>query len=408
MQEKSQSVTILGATGSIGRSAIDVLSQHRNRFSVSAVVGGRNVKALAAMARELNASFAAIADEAAGADLKTALSGSGIQSGAGANALLEAAGRDADIVIAGISGTAGLLPTYAAMQSGRSLVLANKECLVCAGAPFMAQARAQNVPILPLDSEHNALQQALGKGVIEDVARMTLTASGGPFRTWNHAKIKAATPDQALAHPTWSMGDKISIDSASLMNKGLELIEAHHLFGIAPQKLHVLVHPQSIVHGLINWIDGSITAGLAPPDMRIPLADCLGNCFGNSFGGGRRLNLNRPPLDLAQIATFTFEEPDMERFPCLALAQVALAMGGAMPTILNAANEIAVEAFLAQRIGFMDIAACVEETCNAMNKAASINLESVDHALKIDEEARIVAVQMITRISVSFQASLLA
>jgi 1-deoxy-D-xylulose-5-phosphate reductoisomerase len=292
-------VTVLGASGSVGSSTASVIRQHRERFTVSAVVGGRNVVALAAVARELGASFAAVADARRRDELRDALAGTGIASGAGASAVLEAAERDADVVVAAISGTAGLAPTYAAVKRGRCVALANKESLVCAGQVVMGAARAADARILPVDSEHNALQQALGAGALTDVASMTLTASGGPFRTWSREQIARATPAQAAAHPTWSMGAKIHIDSASLMNKGLELIEAHHLFRMPSERLDVLVHPQSVVHGLVYWRDGAVTAGLAAPDMRIPIAHCLGL--------GERLPLSRPCLDLAAIGALTFE-----------------------------------------------------------------------------------------------------
>ena len=350
-------ITILGATGSIGRSTADVVLADAGRFEVAAVVGGRDARALAGVARRLGARFAALAHDGGGAELRSELSGSGIACGAGAGAVLEAAARDADVVVAGISGTAGLAPTYAALKPGRRIALANKESLVCAGQAFMANARRLGAEILPVDSEHNALYQALGAGRAEDVVSMTLTASGGPFRTWPREKIAAATPAQAAAHPVWSMGSKINIDSASLMNKGLELIEAHHLFGLRADQLDVLVHPQSIVHGLVHWRDGSVTAGLGVPDMKIPIAHSL------SFEA--RLTPPVRALDLAAIGSLTFEPADEERFPCLALAKQALQEGGAAPTILNGANEVAVEAFMAGRIGFFDIARLVEATCDA-------------------------------------------
>ena len=380
-----QRVVLLGATGSVGRSAAEVVRAHRDRFAVEAVVGGRNAQALASLARDLGARFAAIASEAAGPELAQWLQGSGVACGAGPAAVLEAAQRDADVVVAAISGAAGLRPTYAALSAGRRIALANKETLVCAGHVFMAEARRLGVTIEPVDSEHNALAQALAAGSVEDVASVTITASGGPFRTWPRDRIARATASEASRHPTWAMGAKINIDSATLMNKGLELIEAHHLFGLAPDQLDVLVHPQSIVHGLVHWRDGAITAGLAPPDMRVPIA--------NSLAGGARLDMGLPRLDLAAIASLTFELPDEDRFPCLGLARHALCAGGAWPTVLNAANEVAVEAFLAGRVGFLDIARIVDAACEASVARSSAAPASVDEALAIDQEARRLAIQ---------------
>jgi 1-deoxy-D-xylulose-5-phosphate reductoisomerase len=373
-------VTILGATGSIGASTADVVRSHRDRFGVTAVVGGSDAEALARTARDLGAEFAALADERQGRALREALAGTGIHSGAGQAAVLEAVERPADVVVAAIGGVAGLVPTHAALKPGRAIALANKESLVCAGEAFLRDAKRTGARVLPVDSEHNALQQALGAGKPEDVAGMTITASGGPFRNASLDEMARATPAQACAHPTWSMGMKINVDSATLMNKGLELIEAHHLFGLRHDQLDVLVHPQSIVHGLVHWRDGAVTAGLAQPDMRIPIAHCLGL--------GDRISLSAPRLDLAAIGRLTFEPADEERFPCLALARSALREGGAMPTILNAANEIAVEAFLAGRIGFLEIAALVEDACRW---AAGRNWQapsSIDEALAIDREVR--------------------
>jgi 1-deoxy-D-xylulose-5-phosphate reductoisomerase len=379
----TQTLTILGATGSIGRSTADVVLAHRDAFRVQAVVGGRDAEALAAMARRLDARFAALADPEGGAALKAALAGSGIGSGAGETAVLEAVDREADVVLAAISGTAGLKPTHAAMKAGRRIALANKESLVCAGRVFMTDAARVGAEIVPVDSEHNALQQALAAGANADVTVATITASGGPFRTWERERIAACTPAEAAAHPVWSMGNKINIDSATLMNKGLELIEAHHLFSLEADRLDVVVHPQSIVHGLVQWRDGAVTAGLAAPDMKIPIANAL------QFGG--RLTMPLPRLDLAAIGRFTFERADEERFPCLHLAREALRAGGALPTVLNAANEIAVQAFMAGRIGFYGISSMVEAVCAALSAHAARAPASVQEALAIDEEARRIA-----------------
>ncbi|WP_188910459.1 1-deoxy-D-xylulose-5-phosphate reductoisomerase [Salinarimonas ramus] len=374
-------ITILGATGSVGRSTVDVVRAHPESFVVEAVVGGRDAAALADLAIALDARFAAVADEAAGPALKDALAGSGIACGAGESAVLEAAEREADVVLAAISGAAGLAPTVAAMKPGRTIALANKECLVSAGVAFMAHAARMGVTLRAVDSEHNALEQALRAGRREDAIALTLTASGGPFRTWERARLERASVNEALAHPTWSMGAKISIDSATLMNKGLELIEAHHLFGMPADRLEVLVHPQSIVHGLVHWRDGSITAGLGAPDMRIPIVNALSL-------GDARLDLDLKRLDFAALGGFTFEPADRERFRCLALAEAAMAAGGGAPTVLNAANEIAVAAFCAGRIGFFGIAEAVERTLDAMSATTLPAPASVADALTLDAQTR--------------------
>ncbi|MGU3539372.1 1-deoxy-D-xylulose-5-phosphate reductoisomerase [Methylobacterium sp. A54F] len=374
-------VAILGATGSIGRSTMDLLAQHADRFRVGAVVGGKDAAALAKLARETRAQFAALADEACGPELREALAGSGIPNGAGEAAVLEAVAREADIVVAAVSGAAGLKPTHAALRLGRTVALANKESLVCAGDAFMRDAARYGAKLLPVDSEHNALAQALGEGAIADVAKMTITASGGPFRTWTRERIAAASAAEAAAHPTWSMGMKINIDSASLMNKGLELIEAHHLFALEPARLDVIVHPQSIVHGLVYWRDGAVTAGLAMPDMRVPIAHCLGL--------GERLTIARGrTLDLAAAGSLTFEPADEGRFPCLAIARAALADGAAAPTVMNAANEIAVAAFIRGQIAFYDIAGLVERACTHFAGTYRTAPADVEEALAIDAHVR--------------------
>ena len=388
------SVTVLGATGSIGRSTADLLSQHPDRFRTEAVVGGRDAAALAKTARALNARFAALADEAGGPALAEALSGSGIGHGAGASAVIEAAPREVGIVVAAISGAAGLAPTHAALRLGRTVGLANKESLVCAGDAFMRDAARYRAKILPMDSEHNALQQALGTGRAADVVRMILTASGGPFRETPRDEIAAAPATKAAAHPTWSMGLKINIDSATLMNKGLELIEAHHLFALPADRLDVVVHPQSIVHGLVEWRDGMVTAGLAVPDMRVPIADCL--ALGGHGPEGERLSIaNGRRLNLAAIGRLTFEAPDEARFPCLRIARATLAAGGAQPTVMNAANEVAVAAYIAGRIGFYGVADLVERTLERLAPRYPGPPEDVDAALAIDHDARAHATELL-------------
>src|ERR1700751_3112041 len=337
-----QTVTLLGATGSIGECTIDMLKRERERFRVEAVSANKNAAALAALARELGARFAAIGDPAAYGELKGALSGTRIKAAAGESGLVEAAQRPAQWVIGAITGAAGLKPTLAGAERGVLVARANKECLVCAGGLFMRRAAACGATVLPVDSEHNALFQAMSAGRREDVRRVILTASGGPFRTASAAAIRAATPEQALRHPNWSMGPKVTIDSATLMNKGLEVIEAYHLFALRPEETDVLVHPQSIGHGLVEFRARSLIAQLGSPDMRIPIAHCLA-------WPEQRLNGPAPRLDLAKAAALTSEAPALERFPALRLARCAREAGGGAPTVLNAANEVAVEEFLARR-----------------------------------------------------------
>jgi 1-deoxy-D-xylulose-5-phosphate reductoisomerase len=380
-RSRPRRIVLLGATGSIGRSTVDLLERDPGGFEVAAVAGGRDVEALARVARAVGAKFAAIADPNALGALKQALSGSGIEAGAGPAAVVEAAEREADLVISAIVGAAGVVPTHAALRLGRAVALANKECLVCAGAPFMREAEKAGARLLPMDSEHNAIFQALGGADPATIERMTLTASGGPFRTWTRTAIAEATPEQALAHPNWAMGPKITIDCAGMMNKGLELIEAHHLFGVPAARLDVVVHPQSIVHGLVSFSDGAVTAGLAVPDMRVPIAHCL------AFPD--RLTTPSRRLDLAAIGQLTFERPDFERFPALRLALDALGEGGGLPTVLNAANEIAVEGFLSRRIGFEGIHRHVAAACEAALKDGTAREPgSVEEALDIDHIVR--------------------
>jgi 1-deoxy-D-xylulose-5-phosphate reductoisomerase len=387
-----RTVTLLGATGSVGASTIDLLKRQRERFRVEAVSANKNAAALAAVARELGARFAAIGDPAAYGELKSALSGTGIKAAAGESGLLEAAERPAQWVIGAITGAAGLKPTLAAAERGAIVALANKETLVCAGALFMRRAAAAGATVLPVDSEHNALFQAMSGSRREDVRRVILTASGGPFRTASTEVVQRATVEQALKHPNWSMGAKITIDSATLMNKGLELIEAHHLFALAPEQIDVLVHPQSIIHSLVEFCDGSLIAQLGSPDMRIPIAYCL--------AWPERMAGPAPRLDLARAATLTFEEPDLARFPALTLARRALEAGGALPTILNAANEVAVAEFLARRLNFAGIPALVEATLEAaVAKNWTAEPENVDEALSIDHNARLLARALLPEIA---------
>lgn len=342
-----RSLTILGATGSVGGSTLDLVARHRDRFRVEAVTAKSDAAGLARIAREYGARFAAVADDKAYDALKAALAGTGIEAAAGEQAVVVAAARPADIVLAAISGAAGVAPVLAAIEAGTTVALANKESLVAAGDLVMGTAARRGVKILPVDSEHNAVFQALAGSRMDDVEMVWITASGGPFRTWTAEAIARARPEDALKHPNYAMGAKVTVDSAGLMNKGLELIEAHHLFGLPPDRLKALIHPQQVVHGMVGYRDGSVVAQLGAADMRVPIAHCLG--YPERIDGpSRRLNL-------AEIASLTFEEPDLDRFPALRLAIEAMAAGGRAPTVLNAANEVAVEAFLARRIGFSDI-----------------------------------------------------
>ena len=376
-----RSISILGATGSIGASTVDLIKRNRDRYRVETVAAGRNAAALAKVARDVGAAIAVVSDKAAYADLKDALAGSGIEAAAGESALVEAATRPVDWVMAAIAGAIGLKPTLAAIERGMTVALANKECLVCAGGLFMRRAKATGATVLPVDSEHNAIFQSLCSGPREGVKRIILTASGGPFRTWTIEQIRAATPEQALKHPNWSMGPKVTIDSASLMNKGLELIEAHHLFGLPISQIDVLVHPQSVVHGMVEYRDGSVVAQLGSPDMRIPIAHCL--------AWPERIDGPAVRLDLAAVRQLTFEDPDLVRFPALRLAREAIATGGAAPTVLNAADEIAVAEFAAGRIPFPAIPALVEATLEAAARRGLLDEpDSIAEALAVDHDAR--------------------
>jgi len=352
-------ITLLGSTGSIGKSTLGVVAHARKLHGaevlpLEALSAQSNVELLAAQAREFRPRIAVIGDPSLYEQLKGALTGSGIEAGAGRDAVIAAAARSCDVTMVAVVGAAALEPALAAVRRGAIVAIANKECIVAGGALLQEAIEASGASVIPVDSEHNAIFQVLNGGSVEDVSRVTLTASGGPFREWTTQRMKAATPEQAIAHPVWSMGKKNSLDSATLMNKGLELIEAHYLFGLAPEQLDVLVHPQSIVHCLVAYADGSTLAHLSAPDMRTPIA--------HAIAWPRRIASPSPALDLTRAKPLTFENPDPRRFPCLGLAQDCLRAGGRAPTILNAANEIAVEAFLGRRIGFLDIARVVEET----------------------------------------------
>lgn len=382
-----RSVTILGSTGSVGKNTVELVEARPDLYRVEALVANVNAELLADQARRLKAKFAVVADETKGAELKALLAGSGIEVGAGASAVIEAAERPAEWVMAAIVGAAGLAPTLTAVRRGATIGLANKESLVCAGALVMAEVKHSGATLLPVDSEHSAIFQVFDFDQTDKIDKIILTASGGPFRKTSLNEMGAATPEQAVAHPNWSMGAKISVDSASMMNKGLEIIEAHHLFNMDNDHIDVVVHPQSVIHSMVAYADGSVLAQMGSPDMRTPIAYAL--------GWPKRIEAPAPKLDLAKIATLTFEAPDLVRFPALRLARQALQTGGTAPTVLNAANEIAVQAFLNRRIGFLDIARLVEETLGAISHQPLTSLEDV---AAFDDQARRHAASIIGRL----------
>lgn len=380
-------ISIFGATGSVGQSTLDLVGRDRDANEIVALTANRDVAALAQAACAHRAQIAVIADEGGYAALKHALAGSGIEAAAGEQALVDVAGLDADWTMAAIVGSAGLRPTLAALRQGRTVALANKESLVSAGALMMEAARSSGATLLPVDSEHNAIFQCLAGGRIEEVRRITLTASGGPFRTFTREEMKAVTPAQAVRHPNWSMGAKISVDSATMMNKGLELIEAHHLFPVGLDRIGILVHPQSVVHSLVEFRDRSTLAQLGSPDMRIPIAHAL--------AWPERMETPCAPLDLVAIGRLDFEAPDEERFPAIRLAREAAEAGGAAPAILNAANEIAVQAFLQKKIGFLEIAMIVAETLERYSPSLPQGIEDIFTA---DREACRIAAMVLERV----------
>jgi 1-deoxy-D-xylulose-5-phosphate reductoisomerase len=373
----ARAISIFGATGSVGLSTLDLVRQHRDAFRVVALTANGNAAGLAELAREFDAELAVVAEDDSYPVLKAALAGTRTEVAAGADALIEAAKRDADWTMAAIVGCAGLPPTMAAIEQGKTVALANKEALVSAGALMMAAVERSGATLLPVDSEHNAIFQCLAGGRIDQVRKITLTASGGPFRTLTLDQMRTVTPEQAVAHPNWDMGAKISVDSATMMNKGLELIEAHHLFPVGLDKIDILVHPQSVIHSMVEYVDCSTLAQLGSPDMRIPIASAL--------AWPERIATNCQPLDLATIGQLTFELPDIVRFPALRLARAAIQEGGAKPATLNAANEVAVAAFLMQRIGFLDIATVVEATLDGYVSGAPSDLPEL---FSVDAGAR--------------------
>ncbi|MEZ5774421.1 MAG: 1-deoxy-D-xylulose-5-phosphate reductoisomerase [Hyphomicrobiaceae bacterium] len=385
-------ISVLGATGSIGLNTLDLVGRAPECYEVVALTANRNWAGLAELALRHRAGLAVVADETVYADLKAALSGSGIAVAAGAEAVAEAAASSADWIMAAIVGAAGLRPTLEAVRQGTRLALANKECLVAAGDLFMAEIGRRGTELLPVDSEHSAAFQAIAGSPPETIEQIVLTASGGPFRRASLAELERATPEAALRHPNWQMGRKVTIDSATLMNKGLELIEAYHLFPVEAGQLGVLVHPQSIVHSLVSFRDGSVLAQLGMPDMRTPIA--------LSLAWPDRMATPTERLDLARIATLTFEAPDEARFRCLALARAALHRGSAACTVLNAANEIAVEAFLERQIGFLAIARLVEATLERAEASGLIrDAADLDDVLARDAAARGLATSLLAAVA---------
>ena len=385
-------VVVLGSTGSIGLSTLSLFEESGAPVEILALTAGRNVERLIEQALRWRPSVAVIDDETKLQALKDGLAGSGVRAAAGAAAVSEAAAMGADWVMSAIVGAAGLAPTVAAARTGAVIALANKESLVCAGPALLAIAKAAGGSVIPVDSEHSAIFQVLQPDCAHRVSRLILTASGGPFRTWDKAAMAVATPEQAIAHPNWSMGAKISVDSATMMNKGLEMIEASYLFGTPEDRVDVVIHPQSVIHSLLEYADGSTLAQLGPPDMRSPIA-----C---AFAWPDRLPWPAPRLDLAAYGQLTFESPDLDRFPSIGIAREALRLGGGAPAAMNAANEVAVAAFLDRKIGFLDIAAAVAGTLERMNSLGSLAVaqsDAVDNAMMTDASARRIAAEVVTQ-----------
>ena len=379
-----RSISILGATGSIGDSTLDLIRRERDKWRVVALTANGSAAELATLAREFDADVAVVGDETCLDDLREALSGTATHTAGGAQALIDAAARNVDLTVAGIVGCAGLAPTMAAIEQGGTVALANKEALVSAGEVMTAAVERHKATLLPIDSEHNAIFQCLAGNRLSQVRKITLTASGGPFRDWTAEQLAAATPEQAVKHPNWDMGAKISVDSATMMNKGLELIEAFHLFPVGLERLAIVVHPQSVIHSMVEYRDGSTLAQLGPSDMRVPIASAL--------AWPARMDTPCEPLDLAAIGELTFRAPDEERFPATRLAREAVEAGGAIPAVLNAANEEAVAAFLAGQIAFTAIAAQVAETLARYAPAAP---RSLDDVFAVDAEARVKARELL-------------
>ncbi len=377
--EAPKTVSILGSTGTIGCNTVRLIEEQPEKFIIESLTARNNYNELINQAKRLSPKFVAIENEELYGEVRDALAGSNIEVAAGSNSIVEAASRSADMVIAGIVGAASLLPTMAAIRSGSDIGLANKECLVCAGELMIEEAHKHNAAIIPVDSEHNSIFQSLDSNN-SAIEKITLTASGGPFRTYSAEQMHDITPEQAVEHPNWTMGAKISVDSATMMNKGLEVIEAYHLFPVDKQQIDVLVHPESVVHGLVYYADGAVVAGMSVPDMCVPLAYAL--------GWPERIRTNTQRLNLAEIGSLTFETPDEQRFPALALAREVLQEGGTAPAILNAANEIAVESFIQKKIGFLDIVNVVRQ---ALEELPATPVKSLDDVIEADGQARSVA-----------------
>ena len=380
----TRTISILGATGSVGASTLDLIRRERDKWRVIALTANSNADELAKLAREFSAEIAVVADESCLPALRDALAGSGIETAGGPTALIEAASRPADLTLAAIVGCAGLAPTMAAIEQGRTVALANKEALVSAGEVMIAAVARHGATLLPVDSEHNAIFQCLAGNSLQYVRSITLTASGGPFRDWTLEQLHAATPAQAVKHPNWDMGAKISVDSATMMNKGLELIEAHYLFPVGLDRLRIIIHPQSVVHSMVEYRDGSTLAQLGPSDMRVPIASCL--------AWPARMDTPCAPLDLAALGELTFRAADELRFPATRIAREVAQAGGAAPAVLNAANEVAVAAFLDSQIAFTRITVMVEQVLARYAPAAPASLADV---FAIDAEARIHARMML-------------
>ena len=379
-----RSITILGSTGSVGCNTVDLVKRSEGSFRVVALTANTAVENLARQAIDLAAELAVVADQSRYEDLKRALSGSGVEAAAGMSGLLEAAGRPAEFVMAAIVGAAGLPPTLAAIERGATVGLANKETLVCAGKLMIDACARNGARLIPVDSEHNAIFQVLEEGHRASIRRIILTASGGPFRSMPLSEMSHITPAQAVAHPNWDMGPKISVDSATMMNKGLELIEARYLFDLPEDRIDILVHPQSVIHSLVAYDDGSVLAQLGQPDMRTPIS------YAMAWPG--RMSTPVAELDLARIASLTFEAPDHERFPAMGLARTSLGDGASAPIVLNAANEVAVEAFLGGRIGFLDV---IDLVARALDKVPHRDVDDLEAVIEFDRAARRQAIDLL-------------
>jgi 1-deoxy-D-xylulose-5-phosphate reductoisomerase len=377
MKEKQKRITILGSTGSIGCSTLDFISSNSQKFSVHALTANNNVNLLAKQAKTFNAKVAAIANESLYPDLKDKLSGTDIEALCGKEGIIEAASGSVDFLMAAIVGAAGLEPTICAVRNGCTIGLANKECLVSAGDLFMQEVKNHNATLIPVDSEHSAIFQVFNFADVSSIKDIILTASGGPLLDFSKKQMKKVTPAIAIAHPNWDMGAKISVDSATMMNKGLEIIEAHHLFGMESKKIKVLIHPESIIHSCVSYVDGSVLTQMGTPDMRTPIAVAL--------AWPKRMKTNVKTLELGSLKSLTFRDPDSNKFPALDLARQALEMGGFASTVLNAANEIAVHKFLEQKIPFLDIVRIVEE---ALAETPSGNASSLKKIYEVDENTR--------------------